>query len=148
MGVSLKVSPDYISHLLKVPCVTQDPIAFPIHKLSMEQKGAWVERLCGWFSDYSEKLSHKDYRLIVQVLHRIFSYNILTTTNRSSLTDDTTYLIDAIQDSQRIDLPFIISYMMIRAHELMHSSSNFPYPTFVTHIMQVKKVPFKVAPKG
>lgn len=46
-GVLLKVSLDSISCLLGLPHVTQDLIAFSIHKLSIEQKGARVERQCG-----------------------------------------------------------------------------------------------------
>lgn len=95
-----------------------------------------------------KKLAHKDYRPIAQVLHHIFTYNILLTLNRRSLADATVYLIDAILNSERIDLPAIIYYMMIWAHDSIHSISSLPHPTPVTQLMKVAKVPFKVTPKG
>lgn len=142
----LQVSPTIISHLLRVPR-SKNPIAFPIHKLTLEQKGAQVERLCGWFMNWS-KMLHKDYRSITQVLHKFFTYNILPTTNQSTFTNDLAYLIDVILNSHRIDLLAIVCYMMIRAYEAMHPIGSLRYPTLITQIMQTVKVPFKVAPKG
>lgn len=37
---------------------------------------------------------------------------------------------------------------MIQSHEAAHSIRNLPYPTLITHILEVVKVPFKVEPKG
>lgn len=42
--VVLKVNPNFIFRLLGVPCAINNAIAFPIHKLTMEQKSARVER--------------------------------------------------------------------------------------------------------
>lgn len=133
-GVPLQISPTIISRFLGVPRPTQALITFPIHKLTLEQKGARVKRLCGRFLNLLEKLLHKDYRPIAQV-HQFFTYNILPTTNRSILLDDIAYMIDAILDSQRIDLPTLICYMMISAHKATHSTGSLPYPTLVIMIM-------------
>lgn len=104
--------------------------------------------MCSWFVTWAKKLKKSDYRLTMKFLRYIFTYNILPTTHKRNLIDDAAYLINAILDSQRIDIPLIICYMMIQAHELKHSINSLPYPTLVTSIMAIKKVSFKVTAKG
>lgn len=135
---SIFVSPKGALSHTRPHCLS-DPQALPGVEGRKSGETVWP------FHQLVQESSHKDCRLIVQVLYRIFTYNILTTSNRNSLTDDTTHLINSIFNSQRIDLSSIICYMMIQAHESTHSIHSLPFSMLVTHIMQVVKVPFKVA---
>lgn len=98
--------------------------------------------------DWPDQLPHKQCKAVVQVLHRIFIYNILPAINQSVLNDDTTYLIDGYLNNAQIDLPAILCHTMIRVHEVTHSTGSLPYPTIITQLLQVVNMPFKVAPQG
>lgn len=121
------------------------PLAYLIHHLTLEQKDGMVVQQ-------------------VHVLARLFAtqavssrcpgsspdihFNILPTTKRSVLTDNTSYLIDGILNNEQIDLPAILCHTMIRTHEVAHSTGSLPYPTIITQLLQVTKVPFLVVPQG
>lgn len=139
----VQVSLAILSDLFGVPHPPA-PIVYPVHRLTMEQKGGMVQNLCGKFMDWPDQLPHKQCKAVVQVLHRIFTYNILLTTNLSVLTDDTAYLIGEFMNNAQINLPTILYHTIIRAHDATHSTSSLPYPTIITWLLQAAKVPFKV----
>lgn len=143
----VQVSPTILSKIFGVP-YPPTPLAYPIHRLTLEQKGGMVQNLCNKFVSWPDRLPHKQCRAIVQVLHWIFIYNILPITNRSVLTNNTAYLIDGILNNEQIDLLAILCHTMIKTYEAAHSTGSLPYPTIITQLLQATKVPFKVVPRG
>lgn len=130
----IEVNLTILSKLFRVPRPPA-PMAYLIHYLTLEQKGRIVETLCKKFVNWPDRLWHKQCRPIVQVLHRNFIYNILPTTNRSVLMNDTTYLINVILNNHRINLLSILCHTMIQSHEVAHSTRSLSYPTLITHIL-------------
>lgn len=99
--------------------------------------------LCGNLMAWGNQLKKKKCIHLVKFLQRVFTYNLLPTTNHNELIVHMTYVIDAILNEKNVNIPSIIYHMMLKTAFVDCAIGSITFLILVIKIMMKEKVPFK-----